>query len=385
MLFIAPDVVVLDPWAAVAAEYRSFQPPRAAFSLPAPYQGAKSAGGSGSSGSLHGSAAQAAMPAAEAAEAEQQGRRKRRHRSSYQPNEREQQAAARHAEYAPALAAAAASVHDWLQRSGARTVLEAIEETQVAGDPEQCGQQRRHHHSAEQSAGTAGNGRAGSAGSLCCAQEGPDYLALYGARHAVRPKLQFTPEPAFVAPRAGATVAPPGGAAAAAAAAAGAAIPGAQGCPGHGQVLQHDPPPQPQAHSWGPLQGADQEQDPGAMHSCNLFDRLVSVGDGAGERLAWAAGHAVLLPPRCRFLMSDARRLAPLLEDAAQGMAGGGGLLRPAHVLLCNRAMQHACVRPDPLPASLAPPGGMPPCLLVSSPAPGPPPAAASCSQSGLV
>ena len=37
---------------------------------------------------------------------------------------------------------------------------------------------------------------------------------------------------------------------------------------------------------------------------------------GGRERLAWAGGHPVLLPPSSRFLMSDARQLAPLVADA---------------------------------------------------------------------
>ena len=44
----------------------------------------------------------------------------------------------------------------------------------------------------------------------------------------------------------------------------------------------------------------------------DLFDQLIS-NDSNQDLLADAAGHSVILPPRCRFLISDITRLKPLL------------------------------------------------------------------------
>lgn len=316
MLFIAPDVVVLDPWAAVAAEYSCFQPPRAAFSLPEPYQRIKAAGGigassgsSGSRGALNSGGAVAAVPAPETAEAEQQGRRKRRRRRSYTPNEREEQAAARHAAYAPALRSAAAAVHDWLQRSGARTVHEALAGTLLAGDSQPGWSQRQRRHAVKQLPGAAACCPAGVGAGCGVVHQEADYLALYEARHDAKPKLRYAPEPACALRAAGEP----------AAKASGTDGTGRQRRSSSGLGVQHEQHPA-EAHSANShLQDVQQDHRP--PQPCNLFTHLISTGSARRELLAYAAGHAVLLPPRCRFLLSDARQLAPLLQDAAQ--AGG--------------------------------------------------------------
>ncbi|CAK0783316.1 hypothetical protein CVIRNUC_006515 [Coccomyxa viridis] len=47
----------------------------------------------------------------------------------------------------------------------------------------------------------------------------------------------------------------------------------------------------------------------------DLFDQLIS-NDSNQDLLADAAGHSVILPPRCRFLISDITRLKPLLTGS---------------------------------------------------------------------
>ena len=51
----------------------------------------------------------------------------------------------------------------------------------------------------------------------------------------------------------------------------------------------------------------------------DLFDRLMS-NDSEQDLVADAAGHPVILPPRCRFLISDITRLKPLLTGMELGI-----------------------------------------------------------------
>lgn len=369
MLFIASDVVLLDPWAAVAAEYSCFQPPRAAFSLPEPYQRIKAAGGigassgsSGSRGALNSGGAVAAVPAPETAEAEQQGRRKRRRRRSYTPNEREEQAAARHAAYAPALRSAAAAVHDWLQRSGARTVHEALAGTLPAGDSQPGWSQRQRRHAVKQLPGAAACCPAGVGAGCGVVHQEADYLALYEARHDAKPKLRYAPEPACALLAAGEP----------AAKASGTDGTGRQRRSSSGLGVQHEQHPAEAHNANSHLQDVQQDHRP--PQACNLFTHLISTGSARRERLAYAAGHAVLLPPRCRFLLSDARQLAPLLQDAAQGGAAAAvhrGLRACGFVsaAAARSGIPQALLRGARLPpAQTTPviPGAWHPCMLPS-------------------
>lgn len=306
MIFLGPDLVVLDPWAAVAAEYSEHRPRPADFRLPRPYQApAKSAeqpsdSPKGAAGLGSSAAASPAPPTSAAADHAQQQqlqqpqagdadaagspdqdkarKRKKRARSQYKPNERELEAAARHATQAPLLAAAADAVAAWLRASGAATVqetLRSVQGSQIAAaqqaDGRQPGQQRPGEQPCDEGV------------------PAPDFRAMHELRHALQPKLVFAADM-------------PGSGAGAAAA--------GEPAPERRQDVQQPPPPPP----------------------CNLFGRLVdscSGGwDGGCERLAYAGGRPVLLPPRSRFLMSDARQLQPLVDDAA---GGHGWQLAHAH------------------------------------------------------
>ena len=336
MQFLAPDVVVLDPWAAVASEYSRAVPRRRDFSLPQPYQqpqqhvdGSRSTA-EGASDSTAGPGAApddggaTAEPDSGAAAQQPTGgsagvQRKKRTRSSgssYQPNEREREAAARHATIAPQLAAAAAAVQAWLHASGAPTVQEALAAGSTATDNRQqprdepAGRAAEAPPHAAAAAAPAPTGSAGAAAAGAAAADAglePDYRAMFELRHNLKPKLELLgPVPAGAAGQGG-----------------------------------------PQEWAGGRQRPQDVQQP-----AANLFNRMLcseccpaegctcasasgcttaSGGDGGCERLAVAGGHPVLLPPRSRFLMSDARQLAPLVEDAE----GATVHTTPAVCLMC--------------------------------------------------
>jgi hypothetical protein len=313
MQFIAQDVVLLDPWRAVAADYREFAPLRAAFSLAKPYQAHKTDGRTRSSpidaaaaGELvaapaAGGAAEAAPAAPSDAAGQPEAKRRRKARSSsFQPNERQQESAQRHAEYAPQLVAAADAVQAWLGVSGAAAVQQALDLALAAAEvADEHAQQHSHapaaghHPTQEERAGQqqqqqqrqCAEGEQQKEEGVSSGEEGeePDYLAMADMRHALKPKLQFlAPETTS-----------------AAAAADAGDVPGAGSCQ---------------------QQGVQQQQQQ-QQTSCNLFNQLIdssSSGSDGRERLALAGGHPVLLPPRCRFLMSDARQLQPLLPGTGE-------------------------------------------------------------------
>ena len=276
MQFISSDVVVIDPWHAIASEYRNFIPKPSLFSLPAPYQAPKGQqtdeeGPTSNSGlqATGGGSGGGATGDAESGDARRPPRKRCKKLRRYEPNEREQDAAARHAAYAPQLEAAAAALQGWLRASGASTVRGALlgrqaVEVAAAMDPEQA-----------------------ELGEAAEAQPGPDYLAMFELRHALRPRLEWPPGVAVPAPAAGSCA---------------------------DRVQRQDVQQQ-------------QRQLP-----CNLFNQLIALDGGGGasevgfgaastegggeERLALAGGHPVLLPWRCSFLMSDARQLQPLLPPS---------------------------------------------------------------------
>lgn len=335
MQFIGPNLVVLDCRATIAVEYENHSPLHADFSLPAPYQTPKDdETAAGSEDGLDGETTpeevgggwQGLATAPAAAElptvvpAAQPAGRKRQRKSSYAPNTREQQAAARHAEYAPQLAAAAAAVRAWLRAQGAATLQQALGDPAAHAGPCQADLQRAVGR--QVSAGVHGSARGGTGSSRQLAAgcgeakpppgegQDPDYRAMWELRHALKPKLQLAASP-------------------------------------------------PDA-----TMGARQPQD-ALQPPANLFDRLFEVtpspcppvvpGGAAGhagnlrdgsEQVAWAAGHPMVLPPRSRFLLSDVRRLEPLLGDAE-----GAG--RPAPRL---PKMRLACqsLRCQPEPAALS-------------------------------
>ena len=304
---------MLDPWHAVSADYMWLAPRRADFSLAAPYQAPRSRSGTpeeardGAAGSPRAdtepAAAAAAAAAAAVAAAQPDGgsirQRRKRVRSSstnYQPNQREQQAAARHAEYAPLLAAAATAVQEWLSVLGAATLQQALGGAAVGaaggretGQVQQQQQQQQQGQYKEQQAEAGATGEEGgstsSGGSSSddgSSQAEPDYVAMYELRHALKPKLRFAVAPA---------------------AAEGARQ--AQPAPHGGMPQDVQQPPAPSVPPAPPP---------------NLFNRLIACpgGDGgAAERRAWAGGHPVVLPPRSRLLLSDARQLQPLVDDVA--------------------------------------------------------------------
>lgn len=329
MHWLGPDVVVLDPFDAVAADYCAHTPRRADFSLAQPYQASRldadiDAAPSGPAGATPAAAAAAtAQPPAEpepelGAGTEQQRRCKRARASSYQPNEREQEAAQRHAAYLPQLAAAAAAVEAWVLASGAGTVQQALA---AEGGQQQRQQQNGAAVTAGAAVAAAEAAAAEAAASLADEEEGPDYRAMFELRHALRPKLQLI---GLAAPA-------PAGAAAAAAS-------GEEGRPS--------------------CRPQDVQQPP----ACNLFNRLISSPSGGGSGsgsapVEWAAeagGHRVLLPPRSHFLMSDARQLQPLVEDAAgkpKGGSRGAALWEGCTVPACMRAWgSPPLMAPAPLP-----------------------------------
>ncbi len=376
MQFIAPDVVALDPWAAVAAEYSDVSPRRSDFSLPLPYQASKAdvddsfsaAPGAGDTPASGGGGMAAAAASGELESQQPAGSgsskqgKKRKQSGAYRPNVRELEAAARHAALAPQLAAAAAAVHEWLRASAAPTVQQALqagnivpasqhggadgaakvqavqpagleaavgaEEAAAAAAAAAAGCQEQAAAAAEAAngatgapavsaaaqpaAGDAAMQPAGAGDAAADAAAEPDYRAMFELRFTLKPKLQFAAGAAAEA-AAGAAPRSTAGTAVAKAQQAGAAR-----AAGHSQDVQQQ-----------------QQQQLLQQLSVNLFNRLVSSAEGlsqggsssaAGgssrssrkvcERLAWAGGHPVVLPPCSRFLMSDARQLAPLVADA---------------------------------------------------------------------
>lgn len=342
MQFIATDLAVCDPWAAVAAEYRDHAPRRGDFSLPLPYQATKGddssshstemdppAGANGDDGGVVATTATAADSTGLLAASQPAGgssakqSKKRKQSSSYQPNERELEAAARHAAVAPQLAAAAAVVQEWLHASGVPTVQQALQRADSAPGSQKWDADTALVQAAA-AAGTATEAAAEAAAANEPAAGGaaiePDYRAMFELRFTLKPKLQLS--------HCAAAPATAGAAAAGAPMTAGQAAAAAAGGQGGADVA-------------AACARAQDEQQPPAV---NLFNRLNSseeglsayrsssssseaIGSSRGgsgrrgcvrqaERLAWAGGHPVLLPPCSRFLMSDARQLAPLVADA---------------------------------------------------------------------
>lgn len=324
MKFIAPDVAVLDPWAAVASDYSAAVPRRRDFSLPQPYQhsqqgeqnsiqaaegaadapaGPGAAAADGRATAAAGSSAAAQQPAGSGV-GTQRKKRMRSSASSYQPNERELEAAARHAAIAPQLAAAARAVQAWLQASGAPTVQQAL----AAGNGSTGGQQQQQREKAARlaveprhaaaAADPAPTGTAGAVAAVAAASAGPepDFRAMFELRHNLKPKLELLgPVPAGAAGRGGL----------------------GEGAGGRRRAQDVRQPPAANLFNrvicseCGPAQGC----------SCGSSPTSASTSASGCERLAAAGGHPVLLPPRSRFLMSDARQLAPLVEDAEGEMA----------------------------------------------------------------
>lgn len=313
MQFVGPNLVVLDCRAAIAAEYRSHSPLPADFSLAAPHQDPKATANSGDGldGETTGEDTDGVRAAAPPAVAQPASRvRKRRRRSSYVPNAREQQAASRHAEYAPQLAEAAAAVRLWLRALGAATLQQALGGPAAHAGPCRGGPQLSNGVQSRVCGGTSGAGQPAAGQSDAERTQGDteqDYRALYELRHALKPKLQLA------------------------------------ACPS--------------AATQDATHPKDATQPP-----CNLFDRLheaaaapclctpaapagTACGStcGGSERLAWAAGHPLVLPPCSRFLMSDVRRLEPLLEDAEGACWPGLARLARLHAPACvdkSRCMQ---------------------------------------------
>lgn len=346
MQFLAPDVVVLDPWAAVAADYRDQAPRRGDFSLPLPYQtiktdadnsgcaepGACDAPGSGADAGGMVAAAAAAQGGAGLPTPQQptgggssSKHKKRKQGTSYQPNKRELEAAARHVAFAPQLAAAVAAVQEWLRASGASTIQQALQTVASGSASEQNSTRSAAEHQRVQGAPLepAAAGAANPVGAAAAAAEAaaaagaeaapngvnpeapaalePDYRAMFELRYTLRPKLQLAADTATAA-----------GAAAAGEAAVAA-------------PCEQDVQQPPAVNLFNRLIDSECGLDQGGSSSSSGGEEVGGGGhagsrsrqrSGGRERLAWAGGHPVLLPPSSRFLMSDARQLAPLVADA---------------------------------------------------------------------